>query len=59
MQSADKVGDYVTRLRMLTSKMKRNGETIDDVSLMEKLLRSMSKKFRNVVVAIEESKDLT
>ncbi|KAK8938543.1 hypothetical protein KSP39_PZI011604 [Platanthera zijinensis] len=59
MQSSEKVGDFVTRLRTLTNEMKRNGETIDEVSFMEKLLRSMSKKFRHVVVAIEESKDLT
>ncbi|KAK8960948.1 hypothetical protein KSP40_PGU001706 [Platanthera guangdongensis] len=59
MQATEKVGDFVTRLRTLTNEMKRNGETIDDVSLMEKLLRSMSRKFRHVVVAIEESKDLT
>ncbi|KAK8921190.1 hypothetical protein KSP39_PZI020029 [Platanthera zijinensis] len=59
MQVSEKVGDYVTRLRTLTNEMKRNGETIDDVSFMEKLLRSMSKKFRHMVVAIEESKDLT
>ncbi|KAK8934328.1 hypothetical protein KSP39_PZI014550 [Platanthera zijinensis] len=58
MQSSEKIWDYVTRLWTLTNEMKHNGETIDDVSLMEKLLRSMSKKFYHVVVAIEESKDL-
>ncbi|KAK8924126.1 hypothetical protein KSP39_PZI019308 [Platanthera zijinensis] len=59
MQATKKVGDFVTRLRTLKNEMKRNGETIEDVSLMEKLLRAMSRKFRHVVVAIEESKDLT
>ncbi|KAL8108002.1 hypothetical protein AgCh_024430 [Apium graveolens] len=43
----------------VTNEMKRNGESLGDVWVMEKLLRSLTRKFDYVVTSIEESKDLS
>ena len=41
----------------LVNQMKSNGETISDVQIMEKILRTSTKKFEYKVTAIDESKD--
>ncbi|KAI4365361.1 hypothetical protein MLD38_021352 [Melastoma candidum] len=38
--------------------MKRNGESIEDIRVIEKILHSLHKRFDHVVVAIEENRDL-
>ena len=38
--------------------MKRNGEDISDVRVVEKILRSLDKKYDHIEIAIEESKNL-
>ena len=59
MKSSKSINDHVTRLKMVANEMKRNGETLDDVWVMEKLLLSLTRKFDYVVTTIEESKDLS
>ncbi|XP_074374846.1 uncharacterized protein LOC141715635 [Apium graveolens] len=59
MKASENIGEYITRLKTVTNEMKRNGESLDDVRVMEKLLRSLMRKFDYVVTSIEESKDLS
>ena len=57
MKSSENIGEYVTRLKTVSNEMKRNGESLDDIRVMEKLLRSLTIKFDYAVTSIEESKD--
>ncbi|XP_063942751.1 uncharacterized protein LOC135150395 [Daucus carota subsp. sativus] len=59
MKSSGNIGEFVTRLKTVKNQMKRNGESLDDVRVMKKLLRSLTRKFYYVVTSIEESKDLS
>ena len=58
MKKTEKVADYFSRTLALVNQMKSNGETISDVQIMEKILRTLTEKFEYKVTAIEESKDL-
>jgi hypothetical protein len=57
-ESNEIILDYFTNVISLVHQMRRNGENIDDVCVMEKIPRSLDSKFDHVVVEIEESKDL-
>ncbi|XP_074373426.1 uncharacterized protein LOC141713751 [Apium graveolens] len=58
MTNSGNIGEFVTRLKMVTNEIKRNGESLDDVRVMEKLLHSLTRKFDYIITSIEESKDL-
>ena len=59
MNESELVSKYITRLLTVVNEMKRYGETINDNQVVEKILCSLDEKFNFIVVAIEESKDLT
>ena len=52
------ISDYFSRLLVNVKRLKSNGESLEDVHVVEKILRSLANKFEHVVVVIEESKDL-
>ncbi|GJZ91814.1 retrovirus-related pol polyprotein from transposon TNT 1-94 [Tanacetum coccineum] len=52
------VSDYITRVQTMVNQLKQNGETLPDTRIIEKILRSLTENFKNVVCAIEDYKDL-
>ena len=58
MEEKESINDYITRITCLVNQMKACGETVIVQNVVAKILRSLMSRFDNIVVAIEESKDL-
>ncbi|MCH81752.1 copia-type polyprotein, partial [Trifolium medium] len=58
MKEDESVNDYFGRVLATVNKMKIQGETMEQRIVVEKILRSMTRKFNYVVCAIEESNDV-
>jgi Mg2+ and Co2+ transporter CorA len=52
------VSDYIIRVEVVVNQLKRNGEDMNESRVVEKILRSLTDEFKNMVCAIEESKYL-
>ncbi|KAK8916814.1 hypothetical protein KSP39_PZI022229 [Platanthera zijinensis] len=59
MKDSESIEEFFNRVVALTNKMLVNGEAVENKKVIEKILRSLPRKFENVVVTIEESKDLS
>ncbi|KAL6285137.1 hypothetical protein ACE6H2_009527 [Prunus campanulata] len=58
MKVGELVDEYFGRTLTVANERRINGEKLEDVVVIEKILRSMTPKFDYVVCTIEESKDL-
>jgi len=58
MEENERVVEFFNRVFTLTNAMKSCGEKITDLTILEKVLRTLNPKFDYIVVAIEESKNL-
>ncbi|KAA8532912.1 hypothetical protein F0562_032971 [Nyssa sinensis] len=58
MKSGESVADYFSRTMGIVNKMRIHEDKTKDVTIIEKILRSMTPKFNFVVCSIEESKDI-
>ncbi|KAL0454377.1 UNVERIFIED_CONTAM: hypothetical protein Slati_0776900, partial [Sesamum latifolium] len=58
MKENESISDYFTRILVVVNQMKRLGEKLTDVRVVEKVIRFLNAKFNHVVVAIEEAKDI-
>ncbi|XP_049361013.1 uncharacterized protein LOC125825744 [Solanum verrucosum] len=59
MKMGESISNYFSRTMAIANKMWIHGEKMEDVTIIEKILRSMTSKFNYVVCSIEESKDTT
>ncbi|XP_022637664.1 uncharacterized protein LOC111241828 [Vigna radiata var. radiata] len=59
MEDGDRIGEYFNKILTITNQMKGCGESITELMIIEKIMRSLPQKFDPKVVAIELSKDLS
>ncbi|XP_008245655.1 PREDICTED: uncharacterized protein LOC103343796 [Prunus mume] len=53
MKEGESVNDYFARTLVIANKMRIHGEKMEDVAVIEKILRSMTRKFDYVVCSID------
>lgn len=58
MKDSEGVEEYFNRAHSIVNQMKANGEQVNDQQIFEKILRTLTKKYDYIAVAIEESKNL-
>lgn len=58
MRAGEGIAGYFSRVMEIVNDMRNCGEELDDVKIVEKILRSLTENFNFVVCSIEESKDI-
>lgn len=58
MKESETINNYFARVLGIAKKMRGYGDTFQDNTILEKILRSLTIKFNYVVFSIEESNNL-
>lgn len=58
IKSGETITEYFSRVMTVANKMHVYGEDMKDVTIVEKILRSLTDRFNYIVYSIEESKDI-
>ncbi|XP_022019233.1 uncharacterized protein LOC110919268 [Helianthus annuus] len=58
-KDSETIEEYVNRTTVIVNQLRLNEENITEQRIIEKILRTLTRKYESVVVAIEESKDLS
>ncbi|XP_076885829.1 uncharacterized protein LOC143535478 [Bidens hawaiensis] len=58
MKTGESITDYLGRVMVIANEMRSCGDVMTDVTIVEKILRTLIENFNFVVCFIEESKDL-
>ncbi|XP_015582859.2 uncharacterized protein LOC107262301 [Ricinus communis] len=58
MKEGETINDYFGRVMIVSNSMRNCGELVEEVKIVEKILRTLMDKFNYVVCSIEESKNL-
>ena len=58
MKTSESVSEHISRTMAIANKRQINGEKLEDVTIVEKILLSLTTNFNYVVCVIEESKDI-
>ncbi|KAK8261643.1 hypothetical protein V6Z11_D13G201900 [Gossypium hirsutum] len=59
MEDDDVLDDYVSKVIDVVNQIRKYGEDLSEQRVVEKILKSLPRKYDHVVAAIEESKDLS
>jgi len=59
MKETEGVNEYINRVKTMANQLGRNGEALPASRVVEKIIRSLTNNFENMVCTIEESKDLS
>ena len=58
MKIGESVTDYFGRVMVVANDMRNCGDDMEDVKIVEKILRTLTENFNYIVCSIEESKDI-
>ena len=59
MKESDNIDSFFTHVIGLVTQIRSHGETLEERRIVEKFLRSLPSRFDAIVVAIEETNDLS